>query len=349
MRHAQKENFFATSRASESSLLLGSHFWEVHNDSEKCAEEGKRSYTTSLILHACSSQHFACDNAFCIEMRERCDGKVDCKDGSDEQNCKKLIKRQGYKKELAPLPLNGGNVSVDLSLTILDVELSEPTESFIVKISLTRVWYDRRLTYRHLKKKAGGEINSVLIEEQNAIWGPLFTFNNMRNKDSIIDTDAPYIFGVIPHENFTYVAHDNTHIFDGSENALSMTKELYVEWRCDYAYQWYPFDTQICRMEMISRTDKTDFHPVQLLHNPAISLSSYTLTRIKMCRSKLFEKEAIIVEVTMGRPIITNILTVFVPTTLLLVISFTARVFAEDYMDMVIQVNLTILLVLATM
>ena len=44
-----------------------------------------------------------------------------------------------------------------------------------------------------------------------------------------------------------------------------------------------------------------------------------------------------------------NLLTVFIPTTLLLLISFIARAFAEDYMDMVVQVNLTILLVLATM
>ena len=58
---------------------------------------------------------------------------------------------------------------------------------------------------------------------------------------------------------------------------------------------------------------------------------------------------AIVVEVTLGRPIISTFLTVFVPTILLLIISFTARFFAEDYIDMVIQVNLTILLVLATM
>ena len=57
----------------------------------------------------------------------------------------------------------------------------------------------------------------------------------------------------------------------------------------------------------------------------------------------------IVSEVTMVRLIMNNLLTVFVPTTLLVVISFTARPFAEDYMDMVIQVNLTILLVLATM
>ena len=59
--------------------------------------------------------------------------------------------------------------------------------------------------------------------------------------------------------------------------------------------------------------------------------------------------EGIVAEVTLGRPIISNLLTVFVPTVLLITISFTTRFFAEEYIDMVVQVNLTILLVLATM
>ena len=59
--------------------------------------------------------------------------------------------------------------------------------------------------------------------------------------------------------------------------------------------------------------------------------------------------KAIVAEVTLGRPIIDNLLTVFVPTILLLTISFAARFYADDHIEMVIQVNLTILLVLATM
>ena len=128
-----------------------------------------------------------------------------------------------------------------------------------------------------------------------------------------------------------------------------LPKEHFITWKCDFVYQWYPFDTQVCRMEMVSREDNTEYHPVNLFHNTKIALNSYTLTKIKMCRTRLLDKEAIVTEVTMGRPIMNNFFTVFIPTILLLVISFTARAFAKSYMDMVIQVNLTILLVLATM
>ena len=68
-----------------------------------------------------------------------------------------------------------------------------------------------------------------------------------------------------------------------------------------------------------------------------------------MCKSAINDLKAIIVEVTLGRPIVNNLLTVFVPTMLLVIISFTARLFAEEYIDMVIQVNVTVMLALATM
>ena len=49
------------------------------------------------------------------------------------------------------------------------------------------------------------------------------------------------------------------------------------------------------------------------------------MTKIRMCKSKIDKFNAIVVKVTMGRPIINSILTVFVPTMLLVNISFTAR------------------------
>ena len=102
-------------------------------------------------------------------------------------------------------------------------------------------------------------------------------------------------------------------------------------------------------MEFVGLRDQIEFNPILLEYNPNIYLNCYTLSRIRMCRSGINNMKAIVAEVTLGRPIVDNLLTVFVPTILLLTISFAARFFAEDHIDMVIQVNLTIFLVLATM
>ena len=139
------------------------------------------------------------------------------------------------------------------------------------------------------------------------------------------------------------------HIFNGSENALSLTREYNVEWKAEYAYHWYPFDTQVCQMQIMSTVSKIEMRPVNLEYNHNISLDRYTLTRVRMCKSAIDEKKAIVVEITFGRPIINNLLTVFVPTMLLVIISFAPRLFADEYIDMVVQVNVTVMLALATM
>ena len=121
--------------ASESSLLLGSHKWTVFNDSEKCSR-ANAPYTKILTLHTCKPElEFACDNAICVMTQKRCDGKEDCDDGSDEQDCGKLIIKPGYKKSLTPVGKFDNNVLVKFFLYISSIlETDELTESFTVKI-----------------------------------------------------------------------------------------------------------------------------------------------------------------------------------------------------------------------
>ena len=102
-------------------------------------------------------------------------------------------------------------------------------------------------------------------------------------------------------------------------------------------------------MEFVKGTDFTELQPVELDFNQDISLGRYTINSIQMCKSMVGNTEGIVVEISLGRPIVSNILTVFIPTITLMSISFISRVFVEDYVDMVVEVNLTIFLVLATL
>ena len=102
-------------------------------------------------------------------------------------------------------------------------------------------------------------------------------------------------------------------------------------------------------MEFMKATDFTDLRPNKLDFNQAISLGRYTINSIEMCNAMVDDSEGFVVEISLGRPIVSNILTVLIPTITLMSVSFTLRVFVEEFVDMVVEVNLTIFLVLATM
>ena len=92
----------------------------------------------------------------------------------------------GYKKTITPVPeFDNRNLMVNVSLRILDIlRIDEMKKTFTVKISLTREWMDRRLTYKNLKKENSNK-NDLSKLEAESIWYPSLDINNIENNDKI--------------------------------------------------------------------------------------------------------------------------------------------------------------------
>ena len=348
-----KPNFLATSKASKHSLLRGSNTWTFHNDSLDCSESD--TYTRSLTLTACGEDEFTCNTGKCINMDKRCDSREDCPDRSDELECKLVHRPEGYNKFLTPVSsLPNHRVIINITVDIENIlEIDELKEKFVVKFTFKRDWYDNRLIFFNLKEDARN-LNHINPEEWDELWYPSVDINNIQNKMKFKATSIQDIKKIIPNSNFNFEVGEmkyekNYRIFQGSENILTLSKEWSVEFICQYNTAKYPFDTQICKMEFVEGFSMMNLNPTKLNFNQKISLSSYFVQGVKMCQTVVSDKQAIVVAVTLGRPLVSNVLTVFIPTTILMAISYMARVFEGDYLDMVVEVNLTVLLVQATL
>ena len=58
-----------------------------------------------MKLSGCADDSFTCDDGQCIDINNRCDQVIDCRDKSDEMNCKLLVLEDGYNKDIPPFLL----------------------------------------------------------------------------------------------------------------------------------------------------------------------------------------------------------------------------------------------------
>ena len=133
----------------------------------------------------------------------------------------------GYKKTITPVPEDGSrDLLVNFSFSILDIlRIDEVKETFTAKISLTREWRDPRLTYKNLKRGNSNQ-NDLSKEEAESIWYPSVSINNIENVEKMKPTAIEHRARVIPGQKFSYTFRDNSHFFKGSENKLTLAKQV---------------------------------------------------------------------------------------------------------------------------
>lgn len=310
--HQAHKEFLATSSAKKSSLLLGRHDWTVHNDSKSCSLA--TSYTTVLKLTGCSKEEFTCDDGSCVSMTDRCNGKRDCLDETDEAECKAFVQSLGYNRFAVPPPAeNETKHVVYYSFDIQGInEINEKGGFYRCKILIIRRWFDRNIIFQNLENNP--EQNVINPEDRSLLWKPWMIFNNIEDRRKYAQTDREEEWKVLRNPNKSFVRADNsflhnTYLFDGASHMISYEKASTVEWLCDFHMHWFPFDTQSCKMEFLTQDDSVLPVPQTVVFSGS-DLPQHVLKTVAMCATIIDGNNGIVVEIILGRPIFSSFLLV---------------------------------------
>ena len=334
---------WATSKATRESALLGTHDWIIFNETRTCS--GEFELHTRLSFSSCNSTEFSCDNGICVDMNDRCNGKVNCLDESDEIDCNIIVAKSSYNKDMNPPPME----EEDKARIVTTVQLkeilgiNEIDQTFHVSYELKSQWKDPRLTYHNLKKNSN--LNVLSKEEQSSIWSPTLILVNTQATETIIQ-DKATLTKVIANANFSYSVSDksvvkNIYIFDGSDNTLEMTRATETVFICKYNMAMYPFDTQTCTMDILLTVVSDDFCYLEkggLIYKGPTELTQYFIKNRYMIETNLNGQRGIQVFLILGRRLLSNTLTVYLPTILLNIIGHLTVYFKPYFFEVVLIV-----------
>ena len=62
-------------------------------------------YNITMKLSGCAEDQFTCDDGQCVSIANRCDQIINCRDKSDETDCKLLVLDYGYNNYISPFTL----------------------------------------------------------------------------------------------------------------------------------------------------------------------------------------------------------------------------------------------------
>ncbi|KAF2363479.1 Neurotransmitter-gated ion-channel transmembrane domain [Trinorchestia longiramus] len=319
-----------------------------------CGQKGGK---RKISLSVCTELEFTCDNALCIALAKRCDLKYDCQDQSDEMDCSLISFPVGYRSDLPPTVSSGLPTEVSLSMTISALGVDTSKTQLYATYLLQLRWQDDRLSYRNLK--VSSNLNLVPYEVMRRLWTPLMGFvNTERNEHSIADEESLMtVVRKTAMQKWNTSSSVEEELYPGRGNDLRLSRKYTTLFVCDFDLNLYPFDVQKCPIElrlMAASSDQLKFQREQVTahYTGPDYLIEYQVGALNLNFPNGTESEAyseFVIQVSLGRRSGYAILTIYIPSLILLIISYVTLFFRPEIFEVRVMAALTSLLVVATL
>merc|ERR1711892_884212 len=133
---------------------------------------------------------------------------------------------------------------------------------------------------------------------------------------------------------------------------MGMNRVYEIDFICNYDMRFYPFDIQTCTVDLLVDKNAGKFlklQPGDLIYSGGSSFSQYYIMSYEIYSDEIKGRDGVRVSIVLGRRLLNVILTAYIPTILLNAIGHSTNYFKSFFFEAVITVNLTCMLVLATM
>ncbi|KAK4314330.1 hypothetical protein Pmani_014362 [Petrolisthes manimaculis] len=347
-----KNTTIAIMEDNEPDFPMGRRWWRLEHTVCEQKPGGRR----RLLLSPCPPNHFTCDDATCIPLVQRCDLKYDCRDNTDEMGCHLVSFPKDYQKHLPPRGGNDDEVGLPIVLTVNVEALNIHTMNMNMEVSyrLDLTWTDNRLVYQNLKVNA--TLNILPMATVKELWAPQVGFvNAIGSHHTLLDGDTT--MQVDRHTDTMGrddAAAEEVELFSGEENALTIYRKYGTVFLCNLDLSLYPFDTQECFMHLKITTAPKNFLVFDsLLSNVTYSASKFLLEYQVGNPYPAYGGKDTYSEVWVRIPLTRRygyaILNIYLPTLVLLIVSYITLFFRPKIFDTRMMAALTVQLVIATL